>query len=97
VWEFNKCFSIVDTCLSCEDSLTKVCDGDLHPKLALRPHHVWKMVDIQSATAENRQGKKRKNRMWADAQRDGRPAEYSWKPVLDAANLARAHCSTAVQ
>ena len=35
--------------------------------------------------------------MWADAQRDGRPAEYSWKPVLDAANLARAHCSTAVQ
>ena len=30
--------------------------SDLHPKFALRPHHVWKyaMVDIQSATAENR-------------------------------------------
>jgi len=24
-------------------------------------------------------------RMWADAQRDGRPAEYTWRPVLNAA------------
>jgi len=34
--------------------------SDLHPKFALRPHHVWKyhMVDIQSATAEIRRGKK---------------------------------------
>jgi len=30
-----------------------------HPKFALRPHHVWKYsIDIQSATAENRRGKK---------------------------------------
>jgi len=33
------------------------------------------MVDIQSATAEIRRGKK-ETRMWVDAQRDGRPAEY---------------------
>jgi len=33
--------------------------SDLHPKFALRPHHVWKyMADIQSATAEIRRGKK---------------------------------------
>jgi len=33
--------------------------SDLHPKFALRPHHVWKyMVDIQSAMAENRRGKR---------------------------------------
>jgi len=33
--------------------------SDLHPKFTLRPHYVWKyMVDIQSATAEIRQGKK---------------------------------------
>jgi len=34
--------------------------SDLHPKFALRPHHVWvgSMVDIQCATAENRRGKK---------------------------------------
>jgi len=35
--------------------------SDLHPKFAvgLWPHHVWRyMVDIESATAENRLGKK---------------------------------------
>jgi len=34
------------------------------------------MVDIQSPTVENRQGKKEKDRtrMWANAQRDSRPA-----------------------
>jgi len=26
-------------------------------------------------------------RMWADAQRDGRPAEYRWRPLLNAANF----------
>jgi len=35
---------------------------DLHPKFALRPHHVCKygMVDIQSATAEIRRGTEKK-------------------------------------
>jgi len=32
------------------------------------------MVDIQSATDDNRRGKKERTRMWANAQRDGRPA-----------------------
>ena len=33
--------------------------SDLHSKFALRPHHVYgSMVDIQSATAEIRRGKK---------------------------------------
>jgi len=32
------------------------------------------MVDIQSATADIRRGKNRTS-MWADAQRDGRPAD----------------------
>ena len=36
-------------------------------------------------------------RMWANAQRDGRPAEYTWHRVLNAAILARPHCSSAVQ
>jgi len=26
-------------------------------------------------------------RMWANAQRDGRPAEYRWRPVLNAAKF----------
>jgi len=32
--------------------------SDMHPKFALRPHHVWSMVDIQSLTAEIRRGRK---------------------------------------
>jgi len=43
------------------------------------------MVDIQSATADIRQGKKEESRMWAKAQRDGRPAEYRWRPLFNAA------------
>jgi len=43
------------------------------------------MADIQSATAEIRQGnKKERTRMWANAQRDGRPAEYRWRPLFNA-------------
>jgi len=45
------------------------------------------MVDIQSPTAEIRGGKKKKARMWANAQRDGRPAEYRWRPLFNAAKF----------
>jgi len=27
-------------------------------------------------------------RMWADAQRDGRPVEYKWRPLFNAAKFA---------
>jgi len=43
------------------------------------------MVDIQTVAAEIRRGKKEKTRMWANAQRDGRPAEYRWRPLFNAA------------
>jgi len=50
------------------------------------------MVDIQSATAEIRRGKKERKkerrkgtRMWANAQPDGRPAEQTWRPLFNAA------------
>ena len=36
-------------------------------------------------------------RMWANAQRDGRPAEYRWRRLFNAANLADAHYYSAVQ
>jgi len=41
-----------------------ICNAPMHSKFPLRPHHVWKycMVDIQSATAENRRGKKERRR-----------------------------------
>jgi len=44
------------------------------------------MLDIQSATAEIRQGKR--TGMWADVQRYGRPAEYRWRPLFNAAKFA---------
>jgi len=51
------------------------------------------MVDIQSATAEIRLGKQERRRkkieleMWANAQRDGRPAEYRWRTLFNAVNF----------
>jgi len=46
------------------------------------------MVDIQSATTEIRRGKKKKElEMWANAQHDGRPAEYRWRPLFNAAKF----------
>jgi len=31
--------------------------------------------------------KQYKLEMWANAQRDGRPAEYRWRPMFNAANF----------
>ena len=48
------------------------------------------MVDIQSPTAEIRRGKKEEEeqtRMWANVQRDARPAEYRWRPLFNAAKF----------
>jgi len=47
------------------------------------------MVDIQSAAAEIRRGKKKeeRTRMWANAQPDGRPAEHRWRPLFNAAKF----------
>ena len=64
------------------------------------------MADIQSATAEIRRGKKeeerRRNRMklemWANAQRDGRPAEHRCGALCSTPqSLADAHYYSAVQ
>ena len=33
----------------------------------------------------------KKNRMWANVQRDGRPTEYRWRPLFNAASMADAH------
>jgi len=45
--------------------------------------------------------KKKETRMWANAQRDGRPAEHRWRPLFNAQSLADAHyympCSNAAK
>jgi len=46
------------------------------------------MLDIQSVTAEIRRGKKKEElEMWANAQRDGHPDEYRWRPLFNAAKF----------
>jgi len=49
------------------------------------------MIDIESATAEIRRGKKEgkkkqyeNTRIWANAQRDGGPAKHMWRPLFNA-------------
>jgi len=65
--------------------------------------------DIQSATAEIRQGKKEERKkettgqkyneleMWANAQRDGRPAEHRWRPLFNTAKFGWCPLLDAVQ
>jgi len=52
------------------------------------------MVDTQSATAEIRRGKRKKERttIWANAQRDGHPAEYRWRLLFSCEDIARQSC-----
>ena len=50
------------------------------------------MADNQSAAAEIRREKKKKKKkkeleMCANAQPDGRPAEYRWRPLFNAAKF----------
>jgi len=63
------------------------------------------MVGIHSVTAEISRGKKEEDRnkleMWANAQRDGRPVEYRWRPLFIAAvwltRTSRVPCSNAAK
>jgi len=66
------------------------------------------MVDIQSSSAVIRRGKKESRKkkeleMLANAQRDGRPAEYRWRPLFNAAKFGwltpttRVPCSNAAK
>jgi len=36
---------------------------------------------------EKKKKKKEKLQMWVNAQRDGRPAEYRWRPLFNAAKF----------
>ena len=49
----------------------------------------------------NNTSSSKKTRMWANAQRDGRPAEYRWRPLFNAAvwltPTTRVPCSNAAK
>jgi len=46
---------------------------------------------------QNNQEKKYDTRMWANAQRDGRPAKHRWRPLFNAANFGWRPLLDAVQ
>jgi len=61
---------------------------DLYPKFALRPHHVLKYGRHPICDGWKQARKKiERTRMWANAQGDGRPAEYRWRPLFNAAKF----------
>jgi len=53
------------------------------------PHRVHGKVLRKSAQGRRKIGgrKKDKTRMWANAQHDGRPAEYRWRPLFNVAKF----------
>jgi len=95
------------------DCETRAARLDLNLKFALSHTMCASMADMHSATAEIRRGKKKElecgteqkriakklkpTRMWANAQRDGRPAEHRWRPLFSAAKFGQRPLLDAVQ
>jgi len=55
----------------------------------LRPnrHKIGHFGDVPQANVFHWYGKLYLTRMWANDQRDGCPAKYSWRPLFNAAKL----------
>jgi len=111
----NVFFPIVDMCLICEDIARQSCamvprwrflaTCSRFQTCILKSHQghtmCGSMADIQSPTADIRRGKKEELEMWTNAQRDGRPVEYRWRPLSNAAvcltPTSRVPCSNAAK
>ena len=81
----NKFFPIVDICLNCEDIGRQSC-------AMVRRWHIFALFLRPVFPASRMQHIsdlhfKFATRMWANAQRDGRPAEYRWHPLFNAAKF----------
>jgi len=51
-------------------------------------HLKWKnILSLDRLPPQNYLQKQMKTRMWANAQRDGRPAEHRWCPLFNAAKF----------
>jgi len=55
--------------------------SDLHSKFALATST---LRPLGLGEEKRRRKKKEETGMWANAQRDGRPAKYRWRPVFNA-------------
>ena len=64
--------------------------SDLHSKCALRKAtpcvEVWQTSNLRPLRL-GEEKKKEELEMWANAQPDGRPAEYRWRPLFSAAKF----------
>ena len=62
--------------------------SDLHPKICTKATpcvEVWQTCNLRRLRLGKE--KKKKTRMWANAQPDGRPAEHRWRPLFNAAKF----------
>jgi len=56
-------------------------NAEIHPELSKFPNTPFHALAVIKKTALET------TRMWANAQRDGRPAEYSWRSLFNAAKF----------
>jgi len=57
-------------------------------RLSVRKHHVLQCIERQVTLLKRAMTAFEKlTRMWANAQRDGRPAEYRWRPLFNVAKF----------
>ena len=90
-----------DTCYELHKTLTVGISPDplIHTKLNIP--YFFRKDRLRTTTRICSSRKQNKTRMWANAQRDGRPAEYRWRPLFNAAvwltPTTRVPCSNAAK
>ena len=81
----NKFFPIVDTCLNCDDIARQNCA--MVPRWRFLATFLRPVFPASRAQHVSDLHSKFTLEMWANAQRDGRPAEYRWRPLFNAAKF----------
>jgi len=72
------CYDI-DSCTTATEDILLSMTFSRKQTRAVQPNKVTKRPVLHCVT--------RVTRMWANAQRDGRPAEYRWRPLFNAAKF----------
>jgi len=80
-WTSRGCHRRGTYCLNCT---IRLC-GHYNTTNRITSRNICLGIDTQEHI--NKWLKKRKLEMWANAQRDGRPAEYRWRPLFNAAKF----------
>jgi len=76
---------------------TSTTASELHGKTEFQSNVILIVILIDNKGLQQQLTSPLTTRMWANAQRDGRLAEYRWRPLLNAASLADAYYWSAVQ